>query len=64
MIQEKEEGTSLDGQIEYMEELKDKISSFTKGLQDLNLIFKKIFVKFLSYKDNTDVLDNYENNLN
>ena len=28
------------------------------------MCFKKIFVKFLSYKDNTDVLDNYENNLN
>ncbi len=44
--------------------MKAEIAGFSKNLTELNLIFKKIFVRFLSYKDNTDVLDNYENNLN
>ncbi len=44
--------------------MKDEIQDYGNDLQNLNLIFKKIFVRFLSYKDNTDVIDNYENNLN
>ena len=64
IFKEKEEGKSMTSQIEYMEQLKDEIQDYGNDLQNLNLIFKKIFVRFLSYKDNTDVIDNYENNLN
>lgn len=60
----KEKGVNLTDHIEQMEKLRDQIASFGKDLNDFNLVFKKIFIRFLSYKDNTDVLDNYESNLN
>jgi hypothetical protein len=64
LVASKEKGVNLADHIEQMESLKDQISKFGKDLNDLNFVFKKIFVRFLSYKDNTDVLDNYEGNLN
>lgn len=64
MKDREDENVNLSEKIEQMESIIKQIASFQKDLQDCNLVFKKIFIKFLSYKDNTDVLDNYENNLN
>jgi hypothetical protein len=65
-VSEVEKGTSKseEEKIEKLEVLIEKIQSLGKDLSDLNLVFKKIFVKFLSFKDNTDILDSYESSLN